>query len=234
MVIARCRSPLSARWWNGRPAQSTTGAAAARYAHCQPRERSRGTSVGSDIGPASASATFSLERSLLPGSIRSLRLQGCSLTCAAYPASRTAPRSWSESTNSGSNSTAAVSVARFTLACTPSSRFRLLSTVRTQAAQLIPSTARSMRSKLAGWAPPPGRPASRFSPAPLCASAIIPARLYSHAVASLIQTAVSWVGRWREFGEALHRLLHGRSGDFGDPWCDHLGSLQMCDRKLQP
>ena len=151
MVAAPCRALTSAARWNGHAPHTTTGEASASESHCQFRNCSAGTMASTTTGIARASDTSSRCRSVSassaadapagapdPASVAS-REAG---RAAVYPACSTTEIRSPVRTEAGKD-TRAVSVAKLTVAATPSSLFSFFSILAAHEAQVIPPIASS-------------------------------------------------------------------------------------------
>ncbi len=139
MFAARCRAPASAARWKPSPHQKTTGVASANATHSHPEKWNAETSTS---GTVSAAATASRR-----GSESSEWSCACPASCGAapYPAAFTAPHNSSTDTDSGSKSTLARSVAKFTVADeTPSTSFSARSIRAAHDAHVIPCSSSSI------------------------------------------------------------------------------------------
>src|SRR5690625_4384704 len=173
IVEAPCRAALTAERWKGQAPQVTTGSASAVTTHCQPgncragtiESRTTGTvrtadtrsrrrrsacrcSAGEEVSspapwlcPASACSSPSWSPSGPPAGASSSTVRR-RVTEPLYPARSTAA-SRSVSSTGSARVTWADSVARLTVALAPGTALSFFSTRLTQAAQVIPSTARS-------------------------------------------------------------------------------------------
>ena len=147
IVAAPWRRFSQAAWWNGQPAQSTTGVASCSASHCQFSNCSGSIIEISRTGSERAAAKISRRRRSAVGSAAVASSLGRPRS-AAWPRSRRcrpprpAPRA---AVRSGSKLTVARSVAKLTVASTPSSWFRLFSTRSAQEAQVMPSIGSSTR-----------------------------------------------------------------------------------------
>ena len=174
IVAAPCRALTAAARWNGQAPHTATGEANTREAHCQLRNCSGGTIASTTTGMASASETSSRHRSAsaspAPSSSPGLACEAG--RTAEYPACSTTEIRSPVLTVAG-KLTRAVSVAKLTVAVTPSSLLSFFSTRAAHEAHVIPPIASSARP-----AEPPGIPAgispmtalTRITPFP-CAGA---------------------------------------------------------------
>ena len=126
IVVAPCRRFTSAARWKGQAAQVTTGRASATASH---GSRPGKPIVSTSNGIVAATATAS----------RGARGAGSRTTPAVYPVASTT-RTRSASATDGGYDTCAVSVARLTVARTPSMRLCFFSTRVAQEAHVIPPT----------------------------------------------------------------------------------------------
>ena len=145
IVAARWRALVSAARWNGQAPHTATGAASASDSHCQLRNCSTGAIASTTTGTASASETSSRCRSAAVSSAAasSTALPGAAAAgggagrAAVYPACVTTEIRSSGLTAAG-KLTRAFSVAKFTVAVTPSSLFSFFSIRAAHEAQVIP------------------------------------------------------------------------------------------------
>ncbi len=146
MVAAPCRALMNAARWNGHAPHTATGEASASEAHCQFRNCAAGTIASTTTGTASASETSSRCRSarcsprassdgVPSGSPASGSAGGGS--AAVYPACSTV-RTRSSGLTAAGKVTRAVSVAKLTVAVTPSSLLSFFSTRAAHDAHVIP------------------------------------------------------------------------------------------------
>ncbi len=150
IVAAPCRRFTHAARWNGAPPQMTTGAASAKLSHCQLRNCSAGTIANTTTGAVSIAETTSLVRNACidaspcssSASSRACAEPSTFGTRAEYPVASTATIR-SSAVRSLGNSTCARSVARFTVAVTPSSLLRRFSIRAAHDAQVMPRISRS-------------------------------------------------------------------------------------------
>ena len=140
IVAAPWRRFVSAARWNGQAPHTTTGEARVNASHCQWSNCRAGTIDSSITGRLSPAETSRRCRhgadSSGSGSAASAAGRGRG-SVAVYPVASTAAMSSSGVTSSG-NSTVACSVARLTLARTPSMRLSRFSTRAAHEAQVIP------------------------------------------------------------------------------------------------
>ena len=140
IVAVRCRRFVHAARWKGQAPHTTTGDARARASHCQLPNWSAAIIDSATTGALSAAQTAS--RWSHPAAASSSAASALSAgSVAAYPVASTAAIR-SRGRTPSVYSTVAVSVAKLTLARTPSMRLRLFSTRAAQEAHVIPSTAR--------------------------------------------------------------------------------------------
>lgn len=148
MVAAPCRALVQAALWKGRAPQTTTGAARVSESHCQLSNWRAGTMESRTTGRARAAETSSRWRSAASsgsrtvgaassGAPRSGSGSGGGGSSAVYPVFTTVAMR-SATRTSPAYETFAFSVAKFTVAVTPSIRFSFFSMRAAQEAQVIP------------------------------------------------------------------------------------------------
>ena len=146
MVAAPCLASVNAARWNGHAPHTATGEASTSEAHCQFRNCAAGTIASTTTGTASASDTSSRCRSAACSSRASSGgvASGPAIPGSAgggseavYPACSTV-RTRSSGLTAAGKLTRAVSVAKLTVAVTPSSLLSFFSTRAAHDAHVIP------------------------------------------------------------------------------------------------
>ena len=148
IVAAPCRALPAAARWKGQAPHTATGEASARAAHCQFRNCSGGAIASTTTGMASTSE-ISSRRSSASASVSgrppsSSVDAGAEGSAAVYPACSTTEIRSPALTAAG-KLTRAVSVAKLTVAVTPSSLLSFFSTLAAHEAHVIPPIASSAR-----------------------------------------------------------------------------------------
>ena len=141
IVAVPWRRLSAAARWNCQPPQRTTGVASWSESHCHASNWSEGTITSSTTGSESAVVTSRRKRSAAAGSASAASARASVGSVAWYPACSTVATSSPGATSAGSNSTAAFSVAKLTVAWTPSSLFSFFSMRTAHEAQVMPSIA---------------------------------------------------------------------------------------------